>query len=238
MARLSDKDWELVNAFHDGELSAKDAKAFQKRVRQDADLAAALADISRASASLKPLRPDTTQPQHRAVLKKGVVLAGALAACIAVFAFADLSSTTPPLTPLDLHLSLQERAFAVTTADIRNVAVASQMGVHDLSGANLTPVFAKDIEQGHLAHYAGVNGCRLSYFKGEGTFELPSGIAAQAIAWTTTDGAHHAIIATGMDFGKFDAIAAYLQHITHDLAQQTVYAALQNATENAMPCVG
>ncbi|MEO0372882.1 MAG: hypothetical protein AAF231_15610, partial [Pseudomonadota bacterium] len=162
----------------------------------------------------------------------------AIAAAFALLAFAVWSTQSQSPTLLDLHQAQEAQTYTVALKDIQKVAIARALGVHDLSGANLVPVAAETIADGRLAHYAGVNGCRLSYFELTQAFKLPAGPDAQAIAWTTADGAHHAVVATGMDVQKFDAIAAYLQHLTHDLARDQVYASLAQATKDAAPCVG
>ena len=242
MGSINESDWEAVNAFHDGELPEEERAAFETRLQQDPALAKALEQIETASQSLKALRPKIVELEkpvtERPKPAKQRYLFAAMAAAIAVMAFALWTSQSRGPTLLELHQSMEAQSYSVTSEDIRNVAMARELGVHDLSGANLVPVAAQAIENGHLAHYAGVNGCRLSYFKVATAFKLPPALDAQAIAWTTADGVHHAIVATGMDLQKFDAIATYLQHLTHELAKAQVYASMTQATQDAAPCVG
>ena len=58
MNELNDKDWEQVNAYHDGELCAADMRAFEGRPASEPALAAALEDVRNVSVSLAALRPD------------------------------------------------------------------------------------------------------------------------------------------------------------------------------------
>ncbi|MEO0774783.1 MAG: hypothetical protein AAFZ04_16565 [Pseudomonadota bacterium] len=236
MSSISEDDWDAVNAFHDGEMPGKDRAAFEARLRQEPALAQALEDVQGLSRGLGALKPRTAVPDT-APTRSGLWF-GAIAASLALLAVAlwSLQDRSPGL--LDLHHALEGQGFYVATEDIRNVGLARDFGVHDLTGANLAPVAAHDIADGQLAHYAGVNGCRLTYFRLSGPAELPPGASARAVAWTTDDGAHHAIIATGMDLQKFDAIATYLQHLTHDLSKTRVYASMAQATQDAAPCVG
>ncbi|MEM9584379.1 MAG: hypothetical protein AAGA08_14820 [Pseudomonadota bacterium] len=239
MGNVSESDWELLNAFHDGELSDDDAAELERRLATDADLADGLEKIMGMSNSLKALRPSTVEPLPQAKRPRSALhWGGGLAAAVAAFAFVVWSMQPGAPVLLELHQALQQERFTVSAQDVQNVALTQQLGVHDLTAANLAPVSTQVIAHGQLAHYAGLNGCRLSYFSVDRALELPSGKDVQAISWTTSDGAHHAIIATGMDLAKFDAIATYLQHITHDMARTEVYASLTNATESAAPCVG
>ncbi|MEM6587378.1 MAG: hypothetical protein AAF641_02935 [Pseudomonadota bacterium] len=239
MGSISESEWEAVNAFHDGELPVEERAAFETRLQQEPALAKALKQIEGASQSLRVLRPQNVELETPVTkpAKQHIVFA-ALAAAVALMAFALWTSQTRGPTLLELHQSLEAQSYTVAPEDIRNVAMFRELGVHDLSGANLVPVAAQAIGNGRLAHYAGVNGCRLSYFTVATAFKLPPALDAQAIAWTTADGVHHAIVATGMDLQKFDAIATYLQHLTHDLAKAQVYASMTQATQDAAPCVG
>ena len=235
---LNEDDWERVNAFHDGELTGAEAQRFSLRLEREPDLAAALDEVAAASSSLNVLKPQTRAEAApiRAVSPLWRYLGAA--AVFVLMVYGVWSELTRGTSLIDTHQAFQAQSFDVAAEDIRNVALASRLGVLDLTAANLAPVAARETGQGSVAHYAGLNGCRLSYFKVDRALQLPSGAEAQAVAWTTADGAHHAIVATGMDLQKFDAIATYLQHVTHDLAQGQVYASLTRATENAVPCVG
>lgn len=239
MNGINEDDWHLVNAFHDGELSDREKAALQDRLTREPALKAALDQVATTSHSLKALKPHmlSAEQQTKSVDRRPLWSLGIAAAiALAAFGFWSFETRTPSL--LEWHESFAERSFAVSQTDIRNVSLAATWGVHDLTAANLAPVASEVTPRGHVAHYAGLNGCRLSYFTVDQAFKLPPGPAAQAVAWTTADGRHHAIVATGMDLKKFDAIATYLQHATHDLARDQVYASLTQATETAVPCVG
>lgn len=241
MGSISDSDWEALNAFHDSELMEEERAAVEARLLEEPLLAEALEQIAGASQSLKALRPTIVEREtpvaKQAISYKQPYLFAAIAAAVALMVFALWNSQSREPSLLELHRSLAAQNFTVVSEDIRNVAIASKLGVHDLSGAKLVPVAAQNLDIGLFAHYAGINGCRLSYFKVANAFKLPMGSDAQAVAWTTADATHHAIIATGMDVQKFEAIATYLQHLTHDLAKEQVYASLARATKEAVPCV-
>ena len=70
MSELNDKDWEQVNAYHDGALNASEMRALETRLAAEPALAAALEDVRRVSRGLALMRPvleypDAT-PQTRA----------------------------------------------------------------------------------------------------------------------------------------------------------------------------
>ena len=64
MHGLSDKDWEALSAYHDGELSAPARAALEARLAQEPALARALAEITGLSDGLRRLHP---VPQPAAV---------------------------------------------------------------------------------------------------------------------------------------------------------------------------
>lgn len=59
MNELNEKDWELVNAYHDGESGDAERRALESRLSSEPLLEEALMDVSSVSASLGALRPDT-----------------------------------------------------------------------------------------------------------------------------------------------------------------------------------
>lgn len=235
---ICDKDWELANAYHDGELSRKDAVRFEKRLKLDEELALAVDQISQISESLKgaqvKLRPQVvTEPFS---LGKKFFFGGALAACLAIIVLFGLQKPKPD-TPLAFHQALLEKPFSVSSDDLRLVKAEGSEELYDLSIANLTPVYLQDLPDGGLVHYSGVNGCRLSYVFGKESIDAPSKSNVQTFIWSTSDGVHHAIFASGMDQKKFDAIAAYLEQVTKRTAAQKYYAGLDEATKNSKPCL-
>ena len=57
MSELNDKDWEQVNAYHDGALSASEMRGLETRLAAEPALAAALEDVRRVSRGLALMRP-------------------------------------------------------------------------------------------------------------------------------------------------------------------------------------
>lgn len=247
MSELSTKDWELVNAYHDGELAAEDARLLEMRLQAEPALASALESVSAVSGSLGALRPEFVKTsfvltastpdqsrRHPVRWMAGAALAASLAA--AMFLGADLFKEP---TLYDLHRDLAGESFSVDAADARLIASTGGAGAPDLGGANLTPVAFKVLEGGRVTHYSGRNGCRLSYFQGDPAFHdgtVPNN--AQSATWTTSPDVRHTIVATGMDPNRFDAIAAYLKMTTKRQSSEEVVASLSEATTSSVPCVG
>lgn len=246
MSGLSEQDWELVNAYHDGALSDSQARAFDERLATEPELATALASVQEISQSLSALRPAlTTATAPEVVVSANTnrrprrwLVGGVLAAALAVAMFWGAQQTDTP-TAFDLHHDLAGQNFAVAFPDLQRATAQDLYGAPDLASANLTPVAFKAVQDGSVTHYAGRNGCRLSYFLGaaaDDTGPLPAEV--QSITWTTAPGTRHMIIATGMDRAKFDAIAAFLKLATGLDANKGAVASLNEATAAASPCVG
>ena len=246
MNELNDKDWEQVNAYHDGELCAADMRAFEGRPASEPALAAALEDVRNVSVSLAALRPDLVHSESmpetsaansswhpRRWLAGGAVAAGIALAVV----FGPAFVATP--TAFDIHAELAAEMYDVETADLRPAATGGAVGVPDLSVANLTAVAFRTSDNGEVMHYAGQNGCRLTYFRGAFVSPEGSDTPGQQIAtWLSGDHLRHIVVATGMDRTRFDAIASYLMLETRERVSESVMASLSEATRTARSCVG
>jgi len=247
MTGLSKEDWDCVNAYHDDAFSPEDAKTFETRLRNEPVLAAALAEVTGISRGLRALRPVITEtpiyqneaartgPGHTAA--RFWCIGGSLFASVLLVIALGIEHIGPK-TPLEVHKAFVEQQFDVDRSFNRSVRSSASPDQPDLTGGNLTSVALQEFQEWSVAHYAGRNGCRVSYFRGRGTLVLPPDRQAQISAWSTIDGMQHAIIATGMDAHRFDAIAAYLHQTTKQLAIDHMYASMVDATERATPCVG
>ena len=69
MSEMNEHDWMLVNAYHDGELSAEEMRALEVRFASEPALTAALKGVQAVAQSLSALRPELVQsaaiPQTR-----------------------------------------------------------------------------------------------------------------------------------------------------------------------------
>jgi len=246
MNELSDRDWQLVNAYHDGELGEAEMRDVNSRIASEPALALALKEVASVSASLAALRPElghTASVQggnaandswHPAKWLASVAIAAAIALAV-VFGPRVLSEPTV----FDMHAEFAGQTYTVDGSDLRPVVARGFEGVPDLSSANLTPVALRTFASGTAMHYAGRNGCRLTYFRGAfGIGEVSRFPDQQLETWTTIDNVRHMIVATGMDQPKFDAIATYLKLATRQKSTESILAAMSDATKAAAPCVG
>lgn len=246
MNELNQKDWELINAYHDGELGDTEHRALESRLSSDPLLEEALRDVSSVSASLGALRPDIQQisslhpevPANQNSRPARWLIGGAVAAAIALAVAVGPQFFEAP-SAIDIHADFAAQSFAIDAGAVRSVAAGQSLNAPDLAVANLTPVATRQLEDGHVAHYAGRNGCRLSYFRG--TFDPMKQNPTsdlQVAAWSSPNTVWHMIVATGMDQEKFDAIAAYLKLTTRLHSSDQMMASLAETTANADRCIG
>lgn len=246
MIELSDRDWERINAFHDGELNDSEMREMAARIEAEPALAEALREVRSVSASLGALRPplDGLASGHRTTHANDNwrpfrwLAGGAIAAAIAIAVVVGPKLVSEP-TAFEIHAEFTGEPFAIEGSDLLPAAAVRAADAPDLSAAVLTPVSLQTWDGGRAVHYAGRNGCRLTYFRGE--FRLNdsgSRAGSQVASWSTTDNVRHAIVATGMDQGKFDAIADYLKLLTRQQAGEQMMAALADTTASAERCVG
>ena len=239
---LSDHDWQLLNALHDGELDRPAVRALQARLREEPALQAALADLREISTALKPLR--SGNPAKNALpVKQGHWRVGALAAVLAIMAFGLgftlFGQRKVEQSPLDWHQSFLDRQYSVvqTTHKIRTVAqwVGHQP---DLSSANLTFVDVATSPTGEIYfHYSGVNGCRLTVGAHSKTPDLQIISSEMRVHVWSSGAAHYSMLAQGMDAGKFAAILLLLEEYTREGTEsEEMMAVVRSATQTALPC--
>ena len=245
MNELNEKDWELINAYHDGELGDAERRSVESRLASEPLLEEALREVSSVSASLGALRPDTQQissmpseaPANQNTRPKRWLVGGAVAAAIALAVAVGPQFFAAP-SAFDIHADFAAQSFVVEAEDVRAVAAGQSVNAPDLASANLTAVAMRDLNDGHVTHYAGRNGCRLTYFRGTlSPGEQSPSAGIQVAEWSTANNVWHMIVATGMDQDKFNAIAAYLKLTTRQQANEQMMASLAETTSNAARCV-
>lgn len=234
MTEVSDQDWMQVNAYHDGEMLSRDRSAFEKRLQSEPELAAALDSVRDVGRSLGPLRPqlDAAEKGHDLVLSRWKWAAGgALAASILVAAFGVLPDKGTGAS--QIHAAFLDQTFVVESGDLHLAASGSTFP--NLGAANLTFVAARETDVGTAAHYAGRNGCRLTFLTMSEPIRMSSKQGMQIQQWSFGQ-RHFAILASGMDTGKFAAIGDLLMEETRKAAQPDTVLALRDATEAANRC--
>ena len=245
MNELNEKDWELINAYHDGELGDTERRALESRLSSDPLLEEALRDVSSVSASLGALRPSIQQiaslhpkaPANQNSRPARWLIGGAVAAAITLAVALGPKIFAEP-SVFDIHAGFSAQSYGVDDGGLRSVAASDSVRVPDLFSANLTPVALRQVDEGSVAHYVGPNGCRLSYFRGSFGLDeqTPTG-GNQVAIWSTSEEMRHMIVSSGMDEGKFDAIAAYLRFVTREGSSESVMASLSETARSARSCL-
>ncbi|MEM8839437.1 MAG: hypothetical protein AAGE89_15190 [Pseudomonadota bacterium] len=237
------EDWDRLNALADGELSADEARALRKRLDEEPDLKATYLRIRGISAGLKAMRPEGMIETDPSPVKKGQsgwIWAGAFAASLigAVFFGANLLDFGQDRkNPADVHKALVDQSFDIAALDGSQAFLPRIGSLPDLKAARLTLVRTEYLEpSGFAAHYAGVNGCRLTFFMLDQPPALPDGDGMMSHAWSY-GGYSFAVLAIGMDIGKFNAVSEHLVAFTAQTQKTTTVAAVQDATRKATPCV-
>lgn len=237
MTDVTEQDWDLVNAYHDGALSPSEAKAFEARLEREPELSDMLrhvTDLSERLAKLRPAEPASAPDMGRAGPGPGPgFVSGLIAASLVAAAIAFWPAPQPNL--FDVHTG-----WAGTPAiSDASVHLAQAADAPSLAGADMTLVAYQRADSYSVTHYAGKNGCRLSFFAGLAPgLTVAARPGTQVETWEDDAGQRFAVMATGMDAGKFAAIAAYLQDGRAAPPSPTVLAALQDATAAAVPCIG
>lgn len=235
MSGLSDTDWEALSAYHDGEMASEEVRSFERRLRDEPELAATLASIRSQSHNLRMLGPQRAEepPAPRHTPRRGWVAAGMLAASLAVAAYTGvMSRQSVPL--IELHDAFSAQSFPIAQGDLQPVMQKEYGALPDLIPAGLTLVATRNIPEGTAAHYAGKNGCRLTLYLGSEPFALPSDPEIEATAWEAS-GKSYAVLADRMDRQRFGALVKYLRELTLEDGTADMLA-LRNATRSAENC--
>ena len=244
--RPDDETWQLLNAYHDGELDPARRAEVEARLWTSPALTSALDDIREISQSLRQLHPagEAVQP-HVPKRRFPIAAIAAIAAMLVMVAGLFLTGYSgggdgAAQTPLEWHALLARQAYPVAPQTDKLTPVAQIIGRDlDLSSANLKLVDAVSQANGDIfLHYAGVNGCRLTLGSFAAAPDLPAQVGGLLVDSWTADGLHYALIAQGMDNQRFAAVSALLVHATqnHQPEIRTARLAVQEATKQALPC--
>ncbi len=251
MAKRSETDWETINAYADGELSAEDEEVVARRLTHDAALAAALVEVRATKVALSLICPaDEPAPTtHGGFWVRRLALAASLAAVVALGMLYQFGSASEDWrdAPASLHAALSANTYVLPEGGALPVISTARIGdieVFDLSSSRLTLVDVRTTRRDDrdvvAMHYRGRRGCRLTAVAVEAVRGDPSPLPARhdglGARWSVGR-AHFYVLASGMDRDRFDAIVAYAKAESRRLDQRdTLVLAMQDATEQARPC--
>ncbi|SMP29041.1 anti-sigma factor family protein [Shimia sagamensis] len=242
MTDLSDSDWDLINAYADGELPASDLQAFEARLSNELALQEALQKVQMVSSALAQMRPevampalDSAQPANRNWRPLATCASFAAMAIVAAGVF--IMSSKAPKSAIELHQAFLDTSYTLSSvSDVQNVEVQANPLAPELLMANLYLVEQTTLSGGRsAAHYKGRNNCRLTLISGPNVAStaVPEGV--RAVQWDT-NGRGFVVLASGMDQRRFNAIAEFLRQATHAPTQPKTVLAMKQATDAAAPC--
>jgi hypothetical protein len=247
MTSAKDADWDLISAYSDGELPEAEARALETRMSEEPELRAMLDEISSVSGALAGMRPklavstpEVSSLQSAKTRRNWKPLAAwaSLAAAVVLFFGVGFFLKTPVQTALDLHETFLAKAYE---PDASGTPQTASLGHHlkapNMELANLFLVEFRELpDQRAVAHYTGRNKCRLTLLSGPAKPEVNASGDTQVQQWQS-DGRHYALLASGMNPNRFEAIAGYLKKATGSAASSEGMLAMKEKTESAPPCM-
>jgi anti-sigma factor RsiW len=260
MMDIADHEWELLNAYSDGELPAEEAAALEARLSNEPALQAALEEIRAVSTALSGLKPALATaeapaaPDHPQAKVSGAAMpanqpwkplwhpvasfsAVAMAAAVAGALFLAPLLEAPKAQPdlLALHAAFTAQSYTLDDA-VQPARATSGLGAPDLSLASLFLVDQQALDETRrVMHYSGRNNCRLTLLASPAAV-APTRPAGPTAAQWATEQHSYTIVATGMDLRRFNAIADYLRRLTLRGDENTDVLAMVMATDTAAPC--
>jgi len=250
---ISDTEWNILNAYVDGELSQSDRASFSKDLEARPDLQVAHQKLLSVKKSLSALSPTSSTQKKPSTYWRKYVIAASL---LVVFASGSLvwSSMYPTNEniPLTLHKAFSEKTYILRDTSPKMIISslsAGQLGVPDLSASALqladVTTTQKDNRETISLHYRGLRGCRLTLVgmeKGDAPItdspypiKIDDGLITSRWETKTTT---FTLLATRMDVERFKAIANYIRQATQQPknGQDKLRVAMNETYKNALPC--
>lgn len=232
-----DRDWDLMNAYCDGEETGLQRSEIEARLPREPALQKMLEDIrmvSNALAALKPEQPTVTTPAPANMNWRPLACCATIA-IVFILAGTFLFRSTRQNTPMEWHQSFVMKHYDITELTTQT-RINDQAGVPDLELANLYLVESQQLrDERVVAHYTGRNNCRLTILSGP----LRSQGATPKDAWVSqwsNASRMYTVIATGMDQRRFDAVSDFVLQATRSSSQPATVLAMEMATDAAAPC--
>lgn len=257
MSELSERDWELINAYADCELSAADEAMVARRLTHEKALGAALAEVHASKAALSLMRPAKAAPEALQLSETPRARVGlrrvALVASLAVLLVSGVAYQYDNLgktwrdAPASLHADLSKKTYVLDENPVLPVISTARIGdliAFDLSSSRLFLVDVQSTSRNGrdvvAMHYRGLNGCRLTAIALEAKPGDPAVLPVRheglSERWTIA-GIHFYVLADGMDEHRFAAIARFAQSESRRLDQRDeLRLAMGSATNQARPC--
>lgn len=256
---ISDRDWELLNGYLDGELSPEDALEIERLLSSDEEMQSAyarLVDLKDTMRGLKPrsedrLAPDTTPRRMPLVWISGIAASIAVIGLLGVLGIYWLNpAPTAEMLALEMHNTLSQKTYVLDERSPKLAVSNVRYGRLDIPDLTLSSLSLVDVLTTAISgkeviamHYRGQHGCRLSLIgieqdpAGEKPeFSISDSVLKQS--WQH-NGFFFVALADGMDENRFRAITAYLVEETKGSVEklQQLQIAMGQAYQNSRPCV-
>ncbi|MCP4381728.1 MAG: hypothetical protein GY798_10000 [Hyphomicrobiales bacterium] len=259
--RDDNADWERLNAYLDDELPESDARAFEQRLAVDDGLRHELDRLRNMKRGLARMRPQAVNPAPPAPAPArsafsgwAVTIAASLVVAVAAVAGALLFDSGPNtwLRHAEaLHAEQSRQAYVVEERYVVQTVSsghALEFRTPDLTASRLYLVNVatsrwRDRES-IAVHYRGLHGCRLTLVAIEGigsagTVEVSE--TGDLVRTWLHGGFVFAVVANGMDVGRFESVADYAHAAVidsiRDHDQHRLRTAMAQSQRRAAPCV-
>lgn len=240
---ITDKDWDLLSAYADGELDDAVRCNLEARLAAESELAAELERIRRSKRVLQEMRP---RPGTSPRVRSGPIGLAVAASVLLVIGLAagGVWLRAGPGPGFDPHAAFAAKSYVLDGRSSLHFAAGSALGfavAPNLSASNLVlvDVRVRESEAGESVamHYRGYGGCRLTLIA------EPAGLPARETPthamlrdWTTAK-ARFRLVADMMDQLRFDAIADFAEAQVQLLEdRERLRVAMADATAIATPC--
>ncbi len=245
-------DWILLNGYVDGALNDAQTLDLESRLRTDQRLREELERLRGLKAAMARMRPERQAPArkenwHRAAWP--IAASVAILVVSLVFFLADKADGGWMQRAEALHKDFSARTYVVEMErplPVVSTRHALEFPAPDLTASRLFLVdtsLSRTRKQEEIAmHYRGTRGCRLTIVAiqaapGDGASSLPSTQDTLLRLWDLS-GFHFAVIADGMDPGRFASAADYAQEAISEAARdlEDIRTAMADGYRTAKPC--
>lgn len=255
---INQDDWEMLNAYLDGELSDNASEAFKNRLSQDLVLSDKLVEISTLKQSLSGLHlkhtPTTAISKNMGWIKHAVAASLIFLVGTVAFFLNDFQQTRA-LSPAVIHTAYSEKAYILSNAPQPVKVSGNKIGdfyIPDLTASELQLADTQFEKAGNIeivsAHFRGMRGCRLTFIGESGPvadalvqeirFILGQPDKLLKATWQS-GGSQFTLLASAMDRNRFQAIARYVQNDLkreHNEQREELRMAMRSSYELARPC--
>ena len=254
---VSDKDWELLNAYADEELSVEIVETVKARIAREPELRDALSEIQEVKRHIKSGLAQTgpekaknnTSYSWRKIRAAAAIFALITAGLYSWIQYDQFTRANPE----NIHQAYSDKGYILEkTPNI--VQVSSQytgdFKIPDLSASELKLAEAKlyyvDGKEVITAHYRGMRGCRLTFVSVGSDKDLESSPhvtfkqSAEFLKgrWQSAH-SDMTLIARGMDENRFASIARFMKYQIESQdkkKQEELRIAMETTYRKAHPC--